>query len=341
MTVIIIVNHNGHKDTIECLQSLLALENQDYKVIIVDNSKDTKSLDQINAWLEKPTVVNTLGSINVSDINYDEKLNFKYYKDEDYLSESFGIYKYNLIHTFNNGFAAANNIAIRWALSDLKCDLFWLLNNDTVVEKNSLDAMIESLKFSNVDISGSILLEYFNNNIIQSAGGKYYSYSGLDRPFLNGVNIHELNKLKKINVDYPLGASLFVTRKFVDSVGAMEERYFLYFEELDWVNRGRSKGLNFDICIGSRVYHKGGSSINNGSVKEKSKLGDYFGFRNRFLITKKFYKRKLIIVYVVTIVVLLNRLRKRQFDRVLFFIKLCLNPNISNDYILLESQKNT
>lgn len=51
-------------------------------------------------------------------------------------------------------------------------------------------------------------------------------------------------------------------------------------------------------------------------VKKKSKLADYYGIRNRIVFTKKFYPQYRWSVYLSLLGVILNRLKRRQFDRI-------------------------
>src|SRR5699024_10508143 len=103
---IILVNWNGWKDTVECLQSLQELEYAHYCVIVVDNG----SSDQ---W--------------VQDI----------------------CQRFSVMHLVENeedlGFAGGNNVGIRHAL-EREADYIWLLNNDTVVEKQALTYLVERME---------------------------------------------------------------------------------------------------------------------------------------------------------------------------------------------------
>ena len=49
---IIILNYNGWKDTIECLESVLRNDYPNYQVIVVDNGSPNNSIEYIKAWVE-------------------------------------------------------------------------------------------------------------------------------------------------------------------------------------------------------------------------------------------------------------------------------------------------
>jgi hypothetical protein len=78
----------------------------------------------------------------------------------------------------NRGFAAGNNIGIKYALAKDDFEYIWLLNNDTVIEKNTLSKACMRLQNadnqkSKIGIVGSKLLFYDNPDIIQGIGGLY------------------------------------------------------------------------------------------------------------------------------------------------------------------------
>lgn len=83
--------------------------------------------------------------------------------------------------------------------------------------------------------------------------------------------------------------------------------------------------MKFGIALDSFVYHKEGSST-GGKAKSKSLIADYYGIRNRILFTKKYYKYCLPTVYLGLILAIINRIRRRQFTRILMILKLMFNP---------------
>ena len=116
---------------------------------------------------------------------------------------------------------------------------------------------------------------------------------------------------------YISGASMLVSKPFLEQIGLMREDYFLYFEEIDWAMRAKSR---YQLCYaaGSIVYHKEGGSIGTNSVvpKEKSLTADYYGVRSRLLFTRYFFPWCLPFIYLGLLPVLVNRLRRRQWKRV-------------------------
>lgn len=104
LVYIILVNWNGWKDTISCIDSLLELDYCNFKILVVDNGSSNNSIDNIRR--SHPLV--------------------------------------NLIATGKNlGFAGGVNVGIRHALNS-PAEFLWLLNNDTKVAPDSLSHMVKT-----------------------------------------------------------------------------------------------------------------------------------------------------------------------------------------------------
>lgn len=309
---IIIVNYNGYYDTIECIASLLKLDYPNCLLIIVDNASPNNSLYYIHTWLSDP---NNKAYHNKSPV-------FQHINYTEYKSQFSKLDKATKIITIqsgkNLGFAAANNMGIKFAI-DNGATKFWILNNDTVVQNNSLTELVlcsSTLGNKKFGIIGSQLRYYHQREVIQAIGGKYQPVLGLTKHLENGKLASELEiPEKSFASDYAIGASLLVTLEFIQDVGMMSEDYFLYFEELDWHLRGKRKGWSHLICTNSVVFHKEGASIGTGKGDKRSELSDLYYLKSKLLFTKKFYPIYLLIVYVSYIGIIFKRILRRQYDR--------------------------
>ena len=83
-------------------------------------------------------------------------------------------------------------------------------------------------------------------------------------------------------IDAPSGCFVYVTRACLQKIGLMEERYFLYFEDLDWGLRAKRIG-EIGYAFDAVVYHKGGTTIGSGPKRTVSDFSTYLNFRNRVL----------------------------------------------------------
>jgi hypothetical protein len=91
-------------------------------------------------------------------------------------------------------------------------------------------------------------------------------------------------------LDAASGASVYIVRPCAERLLPLDERYFLYFEDLDWGIRARQAGFRIGYANDSIVIHPGGSSLGSpveGSIG--SPLSIYLEFRNRLLFVKIHY----------------------------------------------------
>lgn len=165
----------------------------------------------------------------------------------------------------NRGFAAANNLGIAQAQGSA----LLLLNPDTEMLPDSLSGLWRALQASpRVGMVGALLLN--PDGSLQSAG---YRFPGLVQAFLDIFPIHPRLIGSRLNgrippgdglsptaIDHPLGACMLVRRGVVEQVGMLDERYFIYSEEIDWCRRIIAAGWTILTAPAARVIHYGGQS---------------------------------------------------------------------------------
>jgi len=169
-------------------------------------------------------------------------------------------------------------------------------------------------------------LMYYRPDVLQGVGGLYNPWFGLVREIGAGEPDRGQWDSISFHLDYVIGASMFVTRGFMDEVGLMEEDYFLYYEELDWNLRGKEKDWRIGYCSAARVYHKMGASINGPEKKGNSELADFYSVRNRILVTRRFFPYALSTLYPSFLKFILNRIRLKQFGRIGMLFRIMLHP---------------
>lgn len=313
---IIILNFNGWRDTIECLESVLKIDYNNYKIVVVDNKSIDGSVSKIKQWADGNLIIEDPISAPILKLILPFSLkpleiNLKPLEFCSLKPKSISIIEAEK----NQGFSAGNNIGINFSLKDPSCEFVWLLNNDTVVPPNCLKVLIgKSTATSKLGLLGSMLVYYSSPEIIQAIAGTINKNTGASAELGQGEN--QFFRLKPdAQFDYVVGASMFVKRKFIEDVGLLCEDYFLYNEEPDWCNRALKKGWNFDVCYESIVYHKHGSSTGSNS-KVKSEIIDLIGLKSRLLFMQKFYPEKMTLVYISFFGVILNRIFRFQFKRI-------------------------
>lgn len=319
MIGIILVNWNGCADTICCLSSILSTNKTNWPihVCVVDNCSSDQSLDKIRQFLASSDFLETdtshLGKypdVRISSITS--------FRNRDNDGETIDI---TLVANLDNyGFAAANNIgviALDYVTGE-KCNYYWLLNNDTEIEPNCLDALCKKMEANpSLGVCGSTLIYYGSDNIVQAYGGvKYSLLTGRGVTLGNGsvLNLDAINESEiERQLTYISGASMFVRRDVFDKVGMLSEDYFLYYEEIDF--SCRIKGLYLQgYAADSIVYHKEGASIGTGSIiRAPSLLSDYLQTKNKILFFRKFQKSSLLIVWLMGLMKVGKRIREGYY----------------------------
>lgn len=217
---IIIVNWNGHGDTIECLESLRDLKYPNYDIIVVDNGSTDESVKAIKERFSEVSILET-GE--------------------------------------NLGFPGGNNVGLRHAFEN-GADYAWLLNNDAVVDPYSLDYMVNALRTADdVAMVGSKIYYFDRRDVLWFAGAYTKWAIGKNIMIGWGEKDQGQFDLVR-NVDTLTGCSMVVKRDICEKIGFMDESYFLYVEEVDWCLRARNHGYRCVFVPESVVYHKISSS---------------------------------------------------------------------------------
>ena len=333
LVYVVLVNWNGWRDTVECLESLLRSDYANYRVVVCDNGSGDGSLEKIKAWADGELLPET-GAGELAGLTAPPIVKPLRYRECSRLEAEQGGEGGDLPLTLvrigeNLGFAGGNNVGIRCALSRDDCSLVWLLNNDTLVTRQALAALVRRMaEKPDAGICGSKLLYYGEPGLVQGLGGASYNkWLGTNRHlgYLEPRDLPHSQEEVEAGMDYVIGASMLVSRSFLLEVGPMCEEYFLYFEELDWIYRARQR-FALAYAAESVVYHKEGSSAGTtGAPEKKSKKVDFFVIRSKLLFTRKFLPLALPTVYLGLLCTLVNRIRRRQWDRIPMIVGLALS----------------
>lgn len=311
---IILVNWNGWLDTIECLESLLQLDYPDFRIVVCDNGSDDDSLKQIRSWANDHVV-------SLVEYRRDEAEAGGSGDNEQLLT---------LVSISENlGFAGGNNVGLRYGSEQGDFSYFWLLNNDTTVVPDTLTHLVAQVQMHpEIGICGSTILHYNDHSCILALGGGYYCrwlgvpwHYGRFTRWSRAIN----HQRAEAWMNYVEGASMLVSRPFLERIGLICEDYFLYFEEADWAIRAKGQ-FRLGYAPESIVYHKVGASIGTSSnPARKSRLCDYYSIRNRILFTRRYFPFALPTVYLVLVVELLLRLLCGRPRRTVMIVSLMLS----------------
>ena len=303
---IVLVNYNGWRDTIECLESLLKLEFPNFQVVVVDNCSPDGSFEHIVAWSQggEAAQIKNPELRHLSAPFVAKPVQLAVFENQPAAIAEMNrlvnsTAKLVLIQAgANGGFSAGNNVGIRYALAQNDATHVWLLNNDTVVDPQALNELIAHAagkRAEKVGLIGAKLLYYYAPEKMQAVGGIYKKWCFKSVHLGEGeIDIGQYDDEKVVSraMDYPVGASMFTSVDFINDVGLMSEKYFLFFEEMDWVLRGRTKGWSVSYCHSARVYHKEGGSIGTSSkLKMRSRVAQTSAVRSRLVFVRSHYKR--------------------------------------------------
>lgn len=180
----------------------------------------------------------------------------------------------------NIGFGRAHNTGFR----ESRGEYILFLNPDTIILPRALEEMLDIFKKDEkIGIIGPLLID--SHGMIQPDcfGIRRTPVSTIKAKFFAQKNI-QTNRLKDIfEVDWISGGAMLVRRDVFQKVGGFDEKYFMYFEDVDlcW----RVKELGYRIVVGSkaRVFHESGKSF--ASEKEKKK---YYYASQDYYIRKYF-----------------------------------------------------
>ena len=202
----------------------------------------------------------------------------------------------------NLGYAGGVNAMIDQIAGDPNWTDLWVLNPDTTIHPDALAKLVAYADDPAYGIVASRLMSADSGQVEVYAGRwrKWMARGfnlGLGRP---GDEMPDVAAVERA-MDYVPGAAMFVTRSYLDAVGPMDERYFLYNEEIDWCFRRGERRLGY--AHDSIVYHQHGATIGSShDRKDRSALSVYLDERNKLLFTRRFFPVEYPIVLCITLV---------------------------------------
>ena len=352
---IITINYKNYLDTIECLASLLKMGYYPFQVIVIDNNSPNDSFARIKKWLKaEEGVAFNWDSLNMGEVfELSNPVSFiSYcYDGQEFIEEEKQLlnnstdsekakknseYPLILINSNKNlGFSGANNLGVKFALKNNSPEFFWFLNNDTVVEKLALSALINTIsKDQEIGLVGSKLLYYYNPDYIQYLGGGKIKYNYATFPYQDSKDfVAEDIEFR----GYITGASFLIKKEVTDRVGLWDENFFMSVEDVEYSFRIKKAGYKLYACSGSRIYHKDGASTktkkeNRYFLGRKTKrvsfnsfnLPGYYDLRNwiyfnkkhRTLISKMFCYYLFLPAYFLAVIIFIISFDDHKFGRI-------------------------
>ncbi|WP_323737282.1 glycosyltransferase family 2 protein [Methanosphaera sp. ISO3-F5] len=185
----------------------------------------------------------------------------------------------NLIeNNVNKGFACAVNQAIHL----VETEYVFLLNNDTVIEKDTIPSLLETIQKSDDIFSvSSKMIQYYNKDLLDDVGDEY-TLMGWSKRRGYGKNISEYPIDEEV-FSACAGAALFRMNVFSE-IGYFDENFESYVEDMDLSFRARLYGYKSYYSANAVVYHVGsaatGSRYNKFKVKISARNNIYLIYKN-------------------------------------------------------------
>lgn len=245
---VILVNYNGKEYNDKCIESILrSTIISKIQIVVVDNASTDDSLERLKEKWE------TDGQVHILAL------------DKNY------------------GFSKANNEGIRWSMEQ-GIKYYLLLNNDTEIESDTIERMMQYHQ----ETKGIIVPKIFysdRRDTIWCAGGSF-------TPILKKAVQRGMNQTDKGQFDvsgecqFANGCALFLSKEVVDKVGYLDERFFLYYEDVEYSMRAERNGIGIWYCAEAVVFHKV-----NGSTKGNEKPANAYYITRNWLLCNRLYFR--------------------------------------------------
>lgn len=253
---IVILNWNGYEDTSECIISLQKITYDNYKIIVVDNGS----------------------------------------RQEDYLLLKKNFPEIEVVRSESNlGFTGGNNLGIENAMT-MNPDYFMLINNDTIVEPNFIQPLLDV--FENEQNAGIVAPQinyFYEPKKIWTAGGKISRLRGSGFAYSDRIesDIKPDNKY----VTFVSGCCMLIKKEVFEKIGLFDENFFLYVEDADLCYRATNAGYKIIVNHHSKILHK----VSSSTKENLSLLPLYYVTRNRLYFAKKNFPNFFIftVIYIV------------------------------------------
>lgn len=235
---IVVVNWNRCDDTLACLESLQSLDYPAYELIVVDNGSRDDSAARLRAAYPQATLIA--------------------------LAENTGF-----VGGSNQGIARARERGAAYVL---------LLNNDTVVAPDFLTQLVAAAQPADVGAVGPTIYFHDRPEIIWSRGGAIDWRRGSTTMLgLDESRQAQADTLPQ-PVDFASGCCLLIKTSVIERVGALDVRFFAYYEEVEWCVRIQRAGFRILHVPTAHIWHKIVPQ-----QQAQSPLVHYYMTRNRLL----------------------------------------------------------
>jgi hypothetical protein len=189
----------------------------------------------------------------------------------------------------NEGFSKANNQGIKYSIKH-GFDYVLLLNNDTLIKNDLIDSLIQQSSTLNQKIIQPLILNY-DGSKIWNAGGKINNFFGTFQTLEKGKGFKYF-KRNRTYTDWFTGCCVLIKVEIFNHVGYFDERFFAYYEDVDYSIRLKKMGYSIALMTNSYLQHyESASSKSLNKIEGNlSPYVHYLNIRNHILLLKKHSK---------------------------------------------------
>lgn len=286
MVVVAIVSYGRPDDVVHCLTALTGSRFIEFEVVVVENAGAT-AFDGLTAALEAAWTAADPSACGATALLDPARMGEGLVRARRFRLP--GGQAVLVVEASDNlGYGAGVNVAIRCLGDRPGWRGLWVLNPDTEAEPTALPKVVEYAESGGYGLVGCRLIFARQDRVQMRAGGRWQPATGravslgYGEPVAAQVDVAAIEqRLRWIS-----GAALYATRKFVETVGPMSEKYFLYCEDVEWsLRRG---GFRLGYAHAAIVRHEHGTTIGSAArIGSRSNLSVYLSQRNTLLLTRE------------------------------------------------------
>jgi len=227
----------------DCLSSLAELDYDNFQVVVVDNGSNDHSAERLRERFPWATIIELPRNI---------------------------------------GYSAGNNVGINHALSQ-GFDFVFLLNNDTVVSPKMLSQVVVQLESkSSIGMAGPLIVYFDQPDLIWSAGAEINWKNGTTRRKLADQPSTVVSANAPSYVEFLSSCAICIRRQVLEEIGLLDERLFIYYDEVDWSIRAAAAGWQSLLVPQATIQHRVSATMGT-----TSPATEYYMCRNGLLFLSK------------------------------------------------------
>jgi GT2 family glycosyltransferase len=235
----VVLNWNQRDLTLECLRSLAQVDypSERLEIVVVDNGSTDETAQAVRHRFPNVTVLEA-GE--------------------------------------NLGYAGGNNLGMRHALQR-GTRYLCILNNDVRVSPGFLTPLLKALDLNaSAGVATPLITSEEDAGQVWALGSVVDRRSGTVSRLHMGETASDWQFRDVFEVDLAQGAAMIFKREVVETIGLLDEAYYLYYEEADWCLRARNAGFQILAVPRSRVWHQVSATLG-----ETSPVINYYMQRNQ------------------------------------------------------------